>query len=96
MATSLTIITCCLTILFFLLWFMGFKVSLTKKIFGTCLCLCVSLFSFFGFLASFELGIGHAYWKAFYGAVLLFSLVVVFRITGILKYFTTGRTTSSS
>ena len=96
MATSLTIIACCLTILFFLLWFMAFKVTLIKKILGVCLCLCVSLFSFFGFLASFEPGIGHAYWKAFYGAVLLFSLVVIFRIAGILKYFTTWRTTSSS
>ena len=93
MVASLTIITCCLTILFFLLWLMAFKVTLIKKILGVCLYFCVALF---GFLASFEPGIGHVYWKAFYGAVLLFSLVIVFRITGILKYFTTRRTTSSS
>ena len=96
MATSLTIIACCLTILFFLLWFMAFKVALIKNISGTCLCLCVALFSFFGFLASFEPGISHADWKAFYSAAFLFSLVIIFRITGILKYFTTRRTTSSS
>ena len=65
MATSLTIIACCLTIIFFLLWFMAFKVTLIKKILGICLCLCVSLFSFFGFLASFEPGIAHAYWQLY-------------------------------
>ncbi|MDA7938276.1 hypothetical protein N9B71_04340 [Pirellulales bacterium] len=96
MAASLIITAFCLNILFLFLWFMAFKVTVIKKILGVWPCLGVSLFSFFGFLASFEPGSGHAYWKAVYGAVLLFSLVIIFRITGMLKYFTTRSTTSSS